>query len=351
MVMRDWKKTLIASSTTMLESMQIIDESAMQIALVVDKDQKLLGMVTDGDIRRAILSGREMNVPVSEIMSKNPVCGSPDDSWDMLVNRMRSKGIHHIPVIDERGVVVDLVMAEHKGERPNWVVLMAGGLGSRLRPLTNSLPKPMLSVGNKPVLETIISQFHEFGFNHYFISLNYLAEKIKSYFADGSKWGVNITYLHENEPLGTAGALSLLEQKPEHPLILMNGDLLTKLNFDNLLNFHEKHQSLMTVCVREYSYSVPYGVLETDGVYLNSVMEKPKHNVLVNAGIYVIEPEVLDLIKPDQKIDITDIIEQLIDKGNKPSVFPIHEYWMDIGHPEDFDKAQFDFDDEFLVEK
>lgn len=350
MALSDWKKTLISDKKSMFDSMRLIDETAMQIALVVNENNKLLGVVTDGDIRRAILAGKDVNVSVSEIMSKNPTCGSIEESRDMLINRMRTLELHHMPIVDENGKIVDLVMTEYKGSRTNWVVLMAGGLGSRLRPLTNDIPKPMLSIGDRPVLETIISQFHEFGFNRFFISLNYLAEKIESHFGDGNRWGIKIDYLHENKPLGTAGALSLLEEYPKEPLILMNGDLLTKLNFDNLMLFHEKHQAPMTVCVREHSYSVPYGVLETEGVFLNNLEEKPEHNVLVNAGIYVIEPEVLKLIKYGQRTDITDIINTLVKKGKKPSVFPIHEYWMDIGHPEDFDKAIFEFNEKFIKE-
>ena len=334
----------------MLDAMKVLEEKAMQIVMVVDDRQILKGVVTDGDIRRALLAGKGLDAPVSEIMTIDPLRGGPEDTREMLISRMRSMGVHHMPIVNVDGKLVDLVTTEPLGTRPNWVVLMAGGLGSRLRPLTDDVPKPMLRVGDRPILETIIGQFHEFGFGRFFISLNYLADQIESYFGDGSRWGIEIEYLREVDPLGTAGALSLLKERADAPLILMNGDLLTKLNFDKLIEFHNEHKALMTVCVREYTYSVPYGVMETDGAYLNSLIEKPKRHVLVNAGIYVISPEVLKRIKPGQRVDITEIINQLLDDGLKPAVFPVHEYWIDIGQKHDIERAIKEFSEVFSAD-
>ncbi len=332
----------------MREAMEVLDNTAIQIVLVVESDKKLCGVVTDGDIRRALLAGKSLEAPVKTFMTKDPLRGSRNDSRDMLLGRMRSLGVHHMPLVDDDGSVIDFVTTDPLGRRDNRVVLMAGGMGMRLRPLTNDVPKPMLRVGDRPILETIIGQFREFGFGKFSISLNYLAEQIEAYFEDGSRWGVDINYLHENEPLGTAGALSLLKERPKHPFIMMNGDLLTKLNFDKLMKFHEAHSSPLTICAREYSYNVPYGVMETNGDYLERIHEKPQRTELVNAGIYVIDPEVLDYIQPDERIDITDVIEKLINDNRKPCVFPVHEYWIDIGQKHDIERAIKEFSEIFV---
>jgi len=349
-MLKQWHETLIQPTSTMLDAMKVLEETAMQIVLVVDDREHLKGVVTDGDIRRALLAGKDMTTAVDQFITTSPIHGSPGDSRDMLISRMRSLSLHHMPIVNEAGALVDFVTTEPLGKRPNWVVLMAGGLGSRLRPLTNDIPKPMLRIGDRPILETIIGQLHEFGFARFSISLNYLAEQIEGYFGDGSRWGIDIEYLRETEPLGTAGALSLMPEKPTAPLILMNGDLLTKLNFDKLIDFHEEHKAPMTVCVREYTYSVPYGVLETDGAFLNSIKEKPQRHALVNAGIYVISPEVLQRITPGKRIDITEIIEQLLDEGQKPAVFPVHEYWIDIGQKHDIERAMKEFSEVFSAD-
>ncbi len=346
-MLKHWRETLIQPASTIMDAMETLEDTAMQILLVVDDEHHLKGVVTDGDIRRALLAGKGMDAGVSEIMVQDPTHGHPSDSRDMLISRMRSLGLNHIPVVDDGGVLVDLVTSEPPGTRSNWVVLMAGGLGSRLRPLTDDVPKPMLRIGERPILETIIGQLHEFGFGRFYISLNYLAEQIEDYFGDGSRWGIEIDYLREDEPLGTAGALSLLKEQTDAPLILMNGDLLTKLNFGKLIDFHEEHKASMSVCVREYSYSVPYGVLEIEGAFLTAIKEKPKRRALVNAGIYVISPEVLDRIRPGERVDITDIITQLLDEGKRPAVFPVHEYWIDIGQKHDMERATREFSEIF----
>ena len=345
--MKSWRETLISPDISMYDSMKLLNETAMQILVVVDQDNRLQGVITDGDIRRALVDGKTMECPVSEIMSTDPVCGTPDDSREMLFGRMRALTLHHMPVVDDTGVVVDLVLSDFKEPMLNPVIIMAGGMGKRLKPLTDDVPKPMLNVGNRPVLETIVNQLSEYGLGNIYISINYLGNQIEEYFGNGSKWGVDIKYIREEFPMGTAGALTLVNEKITCPLILMNGDLLTKLDFQKLVHYHESHNADMTICVREYSHTVPYGVLETDGVHLKSIREKPKQNSLVNAGIYVVNPEVKASIKSGTKIDITDVIDSLLADNRKITVFPIHEYWMDIGHPEDFDRAIYDFDINF----
>ncbi len=345
--MLDWQKARVRPTDTMLQALENLEHTALQIVLVTDPDDRLLGVVTDGDVRRAILGGKSPDVPVTEIMTTKPHSGRPEEPREMLVSRMRSLGLGHIPIVGADGRIVDLITAEPKRFLPNWTVLMAGGAGERLRPLTQNTPKPMLKVGEKPILETIISQIHEFGLNKFFISVNYLGDQIESHFGDGGRWGLNIDYLREDRPLGTAGALSLLPQRPDAPMIVMNGDLLTKLNFDKLLDFHNQHASPLTVCVREYTYTVPYGVVEATGPFMERLTEKPSQRRLVNAGVYVLSPETLDLIEPDTAMDMTDIAQLLIDRGARPTVFPIHEYWIDIGQKPDLERAVSEYAEVF----
>jgi NDP-sugar pyrophosphorylase family protein len=227
--------------------------------------------------------------------------------------------------------------------RDNWVVLMAGGLGSRLRPLTDECPKPMLRVGNKPLLETIIETFIEQGFRRFFISVNYMADTIKEYFGDGSRWGAEIQYLEETSRLGTAGALSLLPEKPQAPLLVMNGDLLTKINFRQLLDFHREHHAQGTMCVREYEFQVPYGVVKMDHHRITGFEEKPIQRYFVNAGIYVLEPQALQHIPHGVFFDMPSLFQTLMADRQEAVVFPIREYWLDIGHMADYDRANGEF--------
>jgi NDP-sugar pyrophosphorylase family protein len=224
---------------------------------------------------------------------------------------------------------------------------MAGGLVNRLRPLTDECPKPMLKVGNKPLLETIVENFIEYGFHRFYISVNYMADVVESYFGDGSRWGVDIEYLHEEHRLGTAGALSLLPETPTEAILVMNGDLLTKVNFKQLLDFHYGHQAQATMCVREYDFQVPYGVVKIDGQRITSIDEKPIQRFFVNAGIYVLEPEALDLISSNIFFDMTTLFEKLIELKKEPAVFPIREYWLDIGHLADYNRANGEYRDIF----
>ncbi|MBP2636934.1 MAG: alcohol dehydrogenase [Firmicutes bacterium] len=344
--MKDWKKILVSPDTTIREALQIIDSSAMQIALVVDDKERLLGTVTDGDIRRGILKGISLEDLVQRIMNAHPTVAKSYERRDIVLAVMKLKRLNHIPVIEDDGRVIkvetlqDLISVD---EKENWVVLMAGGLGSRLRPLTDECPKPLLRVGGKPVLETILENFMEYGFRKFFVSVNYRAEMIKEYFGDGSRWGAEIQYIHENKPLGTAGALSLLPQKPAKPILVMNGDLLTKVNFQQLLDFHLEHQAQATMCVREYTYQIPYGVVKMDKHVLTAIEEKPTERFLVNAGIYVLEPTALDYIPADEYFDMPNLFKTIIKQNGETTVFPIREYWLDIGQMSDFERANGEF--------
>ena len=344
--MKDWRKALIGPHQTALEAMAAIDRGALQAALVVDADQRLAGIVTDGDIRAHILKGKSLDVTISAIMNAKPVTAKLADARDQLLSLMRLHAIHQLPIVDEARRVVDVVILDDlltADVQPNLVVLMAGGIGSRLRPLTDDVPKPMLQIGERPILETIIEQFKEHGFRSFVVAMHYLGEQIAGYFGDGSKFGVQISYLREGQPMGTAGALSLLPVRPDKPFFVMNGDVLTKLNFSSLMAFHKTSASPLTMCVRQHAVTVPYGVAEIDGDQLVSLVEKPTYRHLVNAGIYACDPEIVDLIPRDRQTTMVDIAQKLVDSGRRPSVFPIHEYWVDIGLHGDYHRAGVEY--------
>ncbi len=348
--MKEWKQILIKKEVTIHDTLRIIDSSAMQIALVVDEENHLLGTVTDGDIRRGILKGIHLEDSVKNIMNPHPTVAKSYERRDIVLAVMKLKRLNHIPVLDDEGRVInvetlqDLLQTDVKD---NIVVLMAGGLGSRLRPLTDECPKPLLKVGGKPVLETILENFMEYGFRKFYLSVNYKADMIKEYFGDGNRWGIEIYYLQEDKQLGTAGALSLLPEKTEQPLLVMNGDLLTKVNFQQLLDFHSMHQAQATMCVREYQFQVPYGVVKLEQNRLIGIDEKPVQRFFVNAGIYVLDPKVIELIPNNQFFDMPNLFKKIFDQVGETTAFPIREYWMDIGQLNDYDRANLEFNEVF----
>jgi dTDP-glucose pyrophosphorylase len=348
--MNHWQSTTIGPECTVRDAIEVIDAAGLQIALVVDENQRLLGTVTDGDVRRAILRGLSLDDRAARVMNPNPATARQQDDRETLLTLMRQRRLHQIPVLDATWRVVglevidDLVKPQPK---TNAVVLMAGGLGTRLRPLTDDCPKPLLSIGTKPILETILEAFIQHGFGRFYLSVNYMADKLEEHFGDGSRWGAEIEYLREKERLGTAGALSLLPEPPTEPLFVMNGDLLTGLNFAHLLAFHTEHAAAATMCVREYEMQVPYGVIETRNHRILDIREKPTERYLVNAGVYVLQPDTLGLIPNGEFFDMPDLFKRLIARGEETAVFPIREYWMDIGRVEDFDRANVHFDEPF----
>lgn len=346
--MTHWRSTLLRRSAPLTEAIRIIDASSKQICLIVDDAERLLGTITDGDVRRAILNSIPLDAPVDRVMNRAPTTLPPEHSRDQAMQLMRSKQLHQLPVVDADRRVVGLVLIDdlmQAGQRAdNWVVLMAGGLGSRLRPLTETTPKPMLKVGVKPLLETTIENFVQQGFRRFYVSVNYLADKVKKYFGDGARWGCEIRYLEEKERLGTAGALGLLPERPQHPLIVMNGDVLTKVNFGHLLDFHREHDAAATMCVREYDFRVPYGVVQLEGARINGLIEKPVHSFFVNAGIYVIESDLLDIVpRDDRQFHMTHLFEKALAAGRETAAFPIREYWIDIGQVDDLARANGDY--------
>jgi len=340
---KDWKQIVVSPQTTVRDAISCIDGSGLQLALVLDSDGRLAGVLSDGDIRRAILRGCDLASPTADVMNSSPTTAPASSKSNELLALMRRKVLHHVPLLNNEMQVVGLATLDGLMgvlERPNWVVLMAGGLGSRLMPLTENCPKPMLPVNGKPILEKILESFLEQGFRQFFLSVNYLAHSVRDHFGDGSQWGVDISYLHEDKRLGTAGALSLLPERPSEPLVVMNGDLLTKARFDNMLNFHAEHGAAATMAVREYDFQVPYGVVQLNGANIVAIEEKPVHRFFVNAGIYTLSPTALEHIPSDVFFDMPTLFERMLAAGHSTSAYPLREYWLDIGRLEEFERAQ-----------
>ena len=341
--MSSWQDALVSSSMTLRQTIEAITNSALQIALVVDDNNKLIGTVTDGDIRKAILAGKDLNITAAEAMRKSPITSSASTPRTVIIKLMREKRIHQMPIVNESGQIVDVLTVDDMlgaQEKTNAVVIMAGGLGTRLHPLTQETPKPMLNVGGKPILETIIQSFLDQGYVNFFVSLNFKAEVISDYFGDGSKLGASITYLHETTRLGTAGGLSLLPSEVNYPIIVMNGDLLTRISVDALLDFHQRENAVATMVVREDHYQVPYGVVEVDGTQIIDVKEKPTQRHLVNAGIYVLSEQSLANIPKGTYYDMPTHFTKLAADGHRTTAFPLHEYWVDIGRLDELERAQ-----------
>jgi len=349
-LLKDIHDIYIRSTDAIRDAISCIDISGrISIALLVDEEERLIATITDGDIRRAILAGISLDAPLSLLMSIKEKSEHPSavtaqigaDSESML-QLMKVNRIRQLPLLDEQQHVVkvvtldDLQPVESLGVR---AVIMAGGLGTRLRPLTNDTPKPMLPIGDRPMLQVIIGQLLQSGIQNAYITTHYLSEKIVDYFGDGSRFGINLQYINENQPLGTAGALGFIDDIVD-PLLVINGDILTNLDFRKLLLYHNRNKADMTIGVRQYDMQVPYGVVECTNGTVVKVHEKPIYNYLVNSGIYLLEPDILCYIPKGRRFDMTDLIDVLIKHGKRVVSFPIMEYWLDIGQSTDYFIAQ-----------
>lgn len=341
----EWKNILLKPEQPIRDALQLIDSESLRIALVVDEEFRLLGVVTDGDVRRGLLNNLTISSPVSSIMNTKPLTAQLGTPRKELVKFMEREQLLAIPLI-EGDKVAGLETLQRVGQYSKYqnpVFIMAGGFGTRLRPLTDNCPKPLLKIGDKPILEIVMNSFISAGFVNFYISTHYLPEMIRDHFGDGDKWNVKITYIHEDTPLGTGGALGLLpENVPDLPLILINGDVLTNVDFERVLDFHNKNNATATMCVRDYEYQVPFGVINGDGNKIVSMVEKPTQRFFVNAGIYVISPEIRKSVELNTRIDMPTLLENFIENQANVLMFPIHEYWLDIGRLEDYKRAQTD---------
>ena len=343
-------KNILSFKSTLLEAIQKMDRADIKIVLILDEEQKLCGTVTDGDVRRSLLRGASLQDSVTHTMNIYPKAVSQNTSQEERVQLMRKENLLHLPILDSQGRVRYLFILKETHStscKDNWIVLMAGGMGKRLLPLTKDTPKPLLQVGNKPILETILRNFVENGYRNFFLSINYKGQMIRDYFGDGSSFGAHIQYLVEDKALGTAGSLSLLNKKPKSPFIVMNGDLLTKVDFSQMFYFHLKNEAQATICLREYQSSIPFGVVDLEDIQVRAIHEKPIRTHWINAGIYVFNPSVLERIPPKTHLDMTALLKDLLEKKQKVCAFPIREYWMDIGQPKDFVRAGGDYTEIF----
>jgi dTDP-glucose pyrophosphorylase/predicted transcriptional regulator len=337
---------LIKAEQPLLEGIKLMDASSAQIILVINDKKQLLGTITDGDIRRALMKGMTLECSVGKVMQKNFFSLPIGTTKHNVLAIMKSKSLHQIPIIDENNVIVEILFLNELTEvqeLQNYVVLMAGGQGSRLRPHTEISPKPMLLVAGKPMIEIIMEQCIEAGFNKFFISVNYLKEQIIKYFKDGNHLGVEIHYLEENIPLGTAGGLKLLPEPLEHDFLVINCDVLTSVDYSVLLHYHSESHAKATVCVRDHETLIPFGIVHSENGFLVSLEEKPVLKNHINAGVYVISPGLLDLLPIEKPYDMPQLLDLALKNNYSVATFPIHEYWIDVGNPEAYERANLEW--------
>ena len=338
----------LSPQARLVEAVRAIEVSRRRIAVVVGEDGRLLGTLTDGDVRRCLLAGGSLETPVSEVMNRDPVSAQDGSPEMYLLDLMRGGNIMAVPLLDDQGRflrlvhLTDLAPNDESGDASGFefAVIMAGGEGMRLRPITERIPKSMVDIGGVPLLERQIHRLAKAGLERIYISVNYLSHLIEDHFGNGSDFGLEILYLREHEKLGTAGALSLLPERPTRPIMVMNGDILTTSDFASLQSFHMNHGAQITVAAVDYKVSIPFGVIRAEGPYVTALTEKPSQRFLCNAGIYAVSPEALDLLPKEQYCNMTDLVETCLSAECSVAVFPVHEYWSDIGTPADLEKAR-----------
>lgn len=340
----------VPASATLGKLIETINTNRSGIALVVDERGRLVTTATDGDVRRAILKRVSLETSIADLLDsllfpKRPYVLGPEASREEALALMLEADIRQVPVLDADGVPIGIHLQDeltHSGMQPGLrAVVMAGGFGTRLRPLTADTPKPMLPVGGKPLLERMIEHMGRSGIRSVHITTHYLKDKIADYFGNGSAHGVALTYVDEEKPMGTAGALRLMT-RPDEATLIINGDVLTDLDFQAMHRFHREQGAQMTMAVRSYSLTVPYGVVESDGMHVLRVVEKPRHDYFINAGIYILEPEAFDMIPAESRFDMTDLVDALLAGGRAVASYPMQEYWLDIGCKEDYARAEID---------
>lgn len=338
-----WRSTLLPLGSSIQQAIHSLENSSMQIVLAVSSENKLVGTLTDGDIRRAFLKGLSLNSIIDDVIQRKPLAVPPEIGRDLVLQLMQINKIHQLPIVDQSGTIVGLHVWDSiftPAENQNMMLIMAGGKGTRLRPHTENCPKPMLEVGGKPMLEHIIERAISDGFRKFVISLHYLGHMIENHFGDGAKYGVQIDYLREEFPLGTAGCLSLLPKIPEIPFIVTNGDVLTDIHYNEFLDFHTRYEASATMAVRQHEIQNQFGVVRTKGIEIEGFEEKPVYRSHVNAGIYVLNPNVLEYLDSQQHCDMPTLFERIKNANGRTIVYPMHEPWLDVGRPEDLATAR-----------
>ncbi len=343
--MKDWSRITVSADEKIINTIKIIDANSSRFVMVQDNG-KLVGTITDGDIRRGMIRGVSLDESVSKIMNTEPVKALAPVKDSEARSRMKEMSIQQLPVVDNENVIIGLYLNSELPEvelKENAVVIMAGGLGSRLGELTTNCPKPLLRINEKPILEHIVDFCKKHGLYKIHISVNYLSHQIEDYFGDGSRFGVQISYLKEKEKMGTAGALSLIGDTGNEPVIVINGDLMTEINFSRLLEFHDEKKNYATMCVRNYEFQIPYGVIRSEEGKIKSIVEKPVHSVFINAGVYVLNKSAINEI-PKDYYDMTDLFKKITEGEKTGGVFPVHENWIDVGRVQDLEHARKQFD-------
>ncbi len=339
----DWRKALLGLGSTLQQAINNLNESTFQIALIVNPAGTLLGTLTDGDIRRGLLRGMSLNDAIDSLINCNPLVVPPQLARESVLHLMHANRIHQLPIINPERHVLGLHLLDDlmvPKERDNLMIIMAGGQGTRLRPHTEQCPKPLLKVGDKPMLEHIIELAKIEGFSRFALAIHYLGHMIEEHFGDGSCLGVHIDYLREATPLGTAGAISLLEPKPNLPVVVTNGDVLTDIRYGELLDFHRRHTAAATMAVRIHEWQHPFGVVQIDGVDIVGFEEKPVARSHINAGVYVLDPEALVVLENGQQCDMPTLFARLQERAMRTIAYPMHEPWLDVGRGEDLARAR-----------
>ena len=340
----------ILLNATIKEAVETLEKSELKIVLVLDQYNVLKGTIYDGDIRRALLKGLTLSCSIDKVMTTNYIKVSRQVSFKDVKETMQKNSIFHVPVLDAENKILGLHVMDNYGYEeelksyPNSVLLMAGGRGERLMPLTENCPKPLIRINGKPLLEIILEQCIKSGLRSFYISVHYLSDQIINYFGNGEKWDISISYIHEEKPMGTAGALSLLPKTINNPILIMNGDILTKINIPQFLDFHENNFADITIAGSEHYYTSPYGVVEVEGINFKSIIEKPTFKNFINAGIYIINPSIIRDLNDKEYLDMPDLLNKRLGENYKKVVYPIHEYWLDIGRIESLNKAKIEWE-------
>ncbi len=337
-----WRQAILPASATIEQAIRNLEQTAIKIVLVVNKADVLEGIVSDGDIRRGLLKGLRLNSSIASLVNRDALVVPLDLRRNLVMQLMVANKIQQIPVIDARRQVVGLHLWDEIATTPtrsNLMIIMAGGMGTRMRPHTENCPKPLLRVAGKPMIEHIIERAKLEGFRHFVLAIHYLGHMIEAHFGNGERLGVSIDYLREDSPLGTAGALSLLKPRPTQSFVVTNGDVITDINYGALLDFHVRHDAVATMAVRIHEWQHPFGVVQTQGIEITGFEEKPISRTHINAGVYALDLEALAELAIDERCDMPTLFERLQEKALRTVAYPMHEPWLDVGRPEDLELA------------